>query len=582
MSHDPPLRDWTLAGLRRTMKAAMALALLGGCCLPLSSGFTSGLPRMQRAWHHARSGSAALRMETVNAEGARPLKVAIAGGGVGGLTAALSMLRAGMDVTIYEKTSAFARFGGPIQFASNALSTLKAIDDGLFNRVMANFTFTGTRTCGIKDGLRADGSFSMAGDSLSYLWDPEQPADWYVRFPLKQCADLFGLPYTGVINRPDLQETLIDECVKIKPDFISNGKPVVGYENLPDGQGVDITLADGSKVNADVLVGADGIWSAVRAQMYGEEIKGSSDDMKRRQGCTYSGYTVFAGETILKTADYYETGYKVYIGPKRYFVTSDVGNGRVQWYAFFALPPGSKRAPSGWGADKADEETGEDLVKYIKSLHEGWTEEVHTVLDATEPSTVEQRDLYDRPPELFRKWSDGSVVLMGDAVHPMMPNLGQGGCQAIEDAYVLTQLLASTNDTSALPHTLREFYNQRIVRTSVVQFLSRLASDLIINAFDTPWSPHDQKGTNWKSYLTFAWKPILQYLIFPLQFTYLYSYFPSGSMGELPKQLQDNWADKHKVDAEAAFERMRVEGYDAARAGPSFFAKAEEESVATV
>lgn len=71
---------------------------------------------------------------------------------MGGLTAALCMLKAGFDVTVYEKTSAFARFGGPIQFASNALSVLKEIDDSLFDRVMEKFTFTGIRTCGIKDG----------------------------------------------------------------------------------------------------------------------------------------------------------------------------------------------------------------------------------------------------------------------------------------------------------------------------------------------------------------------------------------------------------------------------------------------
>ena len=115
----------------------------------------------------------------------RPLKVAIAGGGVGGLTAALCMLKKGFDVTVYEKTAAFARFGGPIQFASNALSVLKEIDDTLFERVMEKFTFTGTRTCGIKDGLRADGSFRMTDDSLDYLWNPDAPADWFVKFPLK-------------------------------------------------------------------------------------------------------------------------------------------------------------------------------------------------------------------------------------------------------------------------------------------------------------------------------------------------------------------------------------------------------------
>mmetsp|Transcript_7850 Transcript_7850/g.10759 ORF Transcript_7850/g.10759 Transcript_7850/m.10759 type:complete len:606 (-) Transcript_7850:126-1943(-) len=508
----------------------------------------------------------------------RPLKIAIAGGGVGGLTTALAMLKKGFDVTVYEKTAAFARFGGPIQFASNALSVLKEIDDTLFNRVMEKFTFTGTRACGIKDGLRADGSFRMTDDSLAYLFDENAPADWFVKFPLKECADLYGLPYTGVINRPDLQEILIEECKKIKPDFIQNGNPVTGYKSLGKGNGVTVNLSDGTDVDADVLVGSDGIWSAVRAQMYGEEIKGSSPDLKKRQGCTYSGYTVFAGETVIKTPDYYETGYKVYIGPKRYFVTSDVGDGRIQWYAFFALPPGTKRAPSGWGGSERDNQADpeENLVEYIKSLHEGWSDEVMTVLDATPPESVEQRDLYDRAPEFLRSWADGNVVLMGDAVHPMMPNLGQGGCQAIEDAYVLTETLANTKTTSKIENNLQEFYKKRILRVSIVQFLSRLASDLIINAFDTPWSPHDDLGKSWKSYLTFFWKPVLQYAIFPAQFAYLYSYFPTGNMENIPSELETRWKTKHFESAEKEFARVAVEGQSSA--GPSFFKKAEEES----
>jgi len=507
----------------------------------------------------------------------RPLKIAIAGGGVGGLTTALCMLKKGFDVTVYEKTAAFARFGGPIQFASNALSVLKEIDETLFERVMKKFTFTGTRACGIKDGLRADGSFRMTGDSLDYLINKDAPADWFVKFPLKECADLYGLPYTGVIDRPDLQEILIDECRKLKPDFIQNGNPVVGYESLGKGEGVNVNLSDGSTVDADILVGSDGIWSAVRAQMYGEEIKGSTPDLKKRQGCTYSGYTVFAGETIIKTPDYYETGYKVYIGPQRYFVTSDVGDGRIQWYAFFALPPGSKKAPSGWGGSTRDEQAdpGENLVDYVKSLHEGWSDEVMTVLDATPPESVEQRDLYDRQPELLRSWAKGNVVLIGDAVHPMMPNLGQGGCQAIEDAYVLTEILSETKTTQKIEGNLQSFYRRRIARVTAVQFLSRLASDLIINAFDTPWSPHDNKGQSWKSYLTFFWKPLLQYLIFPAQFAFLYSYYPSGNMEKLPAQLEEIWQAKHFEDAEKAF--AAVEGGQKIESGPSFFKTAEVE-----
>eukprot|EP01082_Thalassiosira_pseudonana_P011961 g10318.t1 g10318 contig4:1634801-1636691(-) len=487
----------------------------------------------------------------------RPLKVAIAGGGVGGLTAALCMLKKGFDVTVYEKTAAFARFGGPIQFASNALSVIKEIDEELFERVMDKFTFTGTRACGIKDGLRADGSFRMTNDSLDYLWNPEAPADWFVKFPLRQCADLFGLPYTGVIDRPDLQEILLDECRKIKPDFIQNGNPVNGYVSKGKGNGVTVNLADGTTAEADVLVGSDGIWSAIRAQMYGEEIKKSSNNALKRQGCTYSGYTVFAGETVLKTEDYYETGYKVYIGPQRYFVTSDVGDGRVQWYAFFALPPGTKKAPSGWGGTErtAQNDSEENLVDYIKSLHQGWSDEVMTVLDSTPPDSVEQRDLYDRPPELLRSWADGNVVLIGDAVHPMMPNLGQGGCQAIEDAFVL----------SGNAGGMRIYSKVGGCFAGLLQKAYRSCQYCAV------------PQSSWKSYLTFFWKPILQYAIFPAQFAYLYSYHPTGNMGGLPSALEAKWKKQHEEDAEMAFNRVEEEGQSTR--GPSFFKIAESETV---
>jgi zeaxanthin epoxidase len=403
----------------------------------------------------------------------------------------------------------------------------------------------------------------MTDDSIDYLWNPDAPADWFVKFPLKECADLFGLPYTGVIDRPDLQDILMEECAKIKPDFIVNGNQVTAYEDRGKAKGVDITLGDGTTVDADILVGSDGIWSAVRNQMYNEGgVKSTSKDGKMKQGCTYSGYTVFAGETILKTDDYYETGYKVYIGPQRYFVTSDVGGGRVQWYAFFALPPGTKKAPSGWGGSERDEQADpqENLVEYVKSLHVGWSDEIMTVLDSTNPDSVES-------------WAKGNVVLMGDAVHAMMPNLGQGGCQAIEDAYVLTEELANTKSTGKIQDSLQDYYKKRIIRASAVQFLSRLASDLIINAFDTPWSPHDDLGKSWKSYLTFFWKPVLQYLIFPAQFAFLYSFYPSGRLDEITEKLNARWKVQHKKSAEEVF--AKADSGFKFDSGPSFFKKAE-------
>jgi len=97
----------------------------------------------------------------------------------------------------------------------------------------------------------------------------------------------------------------------------------------------------------------------VRRQMYDEgPIRGVSKDGKVKQGCAYSGYTVFAGEAVLPLADYYDVGYNVYIGPQRYFVKSDVGDGRVQWYAFCALPAGSAKAGDSWDDGTTSEAQG--------------------------------------------------------------------------------------------------------------------------------------------------------------------------------------------------------------------------------
>lgn len=246
-----------------------------------------------------------------------------------------------------------------------------------------------------------------------------------------------------------------------------NGSPVTGYESHGKGKGVTVRLETGESTQADILVGSDGIWSAIRNQMYDEGgIKCTSADRKIRQGSPYSGYTVFAGEVVLKTNDYYDTGYKVYIGSQRYFVTSDVGNGRIQWYAFFALPPGTKKAPSGWGGstreDQADPE--ENLIEYIKGLHTGWSDEVMRVLDATSPDSVEQRDLYDRRPEFFRSWADGNVVLIGDAVHAMMVRLNQ---EFVKFLYLfLLSLLPLLSLTPAKPRTRRLPSDRRCLRLS--------------------------------------------------------------------------------------------------------------------
>ncbi|CAM9799339.1 unnamed protein product, partial [Scytosiphon promiscuus] len=98
---------------------------------------------------------------------------------------------------------------------------------------------------------------------------------------------------------------------------------------------------------------------------------------------------------------------------------------------------------------------------------------------------------FDRSPapavaQLTKSWAQGNTILIGDACHPMMPNLGQGGCQAMEDGYMLTNMLKDVTHRSQIPDTLESFYRSRIIRTSAIQGLSRIASDLIVKNFDTP------------------------------------------------------------------------------------------------
>ena len=231
--------------------------------------------------------------DAISAE--HPLRVVIAGAGVGGLTLANALKGCDhVDVQLIEKTSAFKRFGGPIQLASNAMQLYKELDANLYDQIESKFTWTGNLTNGIKDGIRDE---------------------WYAKFDLASPARDRGMPYTGVIERPDLQEILLGN---LEEGVVNNGVGVHSYTTGAVGSRitgpVDVKLEDDQVVAGDVLVGADGIWSQVRAAMRDEPARGDGS------GVAYSGYTVFAGELAYNSPDNGEVGYKVYIGPNQYFV----------------------------------------------------------------------------------------------------------------------------------------------------------------------------------------------------------------------------------------------------------------------
>jgi len=415
-----------------------------------------------------------------------------------------------MAVTVLEQTSEFKRFGGPIQLASNALQLLKVMDEKVYNEICEKFTTTGDKMNGIKDGIRSE---------------------WYAKFDLKTPAEKRNMPYTGVIDRPDLQSIYLDN---LPAGTVKNGDAVARYEHVESGiGGVKAVLESGNVITGDVLIGADGIWSAVRATMRDAPRRGDGS------GATYSGYTLFAGELKYDSFDHGEVGYKVYIGPNQYFVVTDIGNDMYQWYAFLARPPGS--------ADSIEKPEG--TSKYLQDIFAGWSDEIHHILKATQEHEIEQRDLYDRPPSVMKSWTDGRVALLGDGIHAMMPNLGQGGCQAIEDAFVINQELSEATKRSEVVSKLQNYQRRRLIRSAAVQGLSRFASDIIIRGFDTPAKiVRDENGIRFENFnyagiVTRMLQPILP-IFFVVQFNFLY----------------DGWENKRSVDLASALGFLLVGG----------------------
>jgi len=413
-----------------------------------------------------------------------------------------------MDVTVLERTDKFKRFGGPIQLASNALKILDKMDTKVYDEIMEKFTFTGDKENGIKDGIRTE---------------------WYAKFDLAGPAEARGMPYTGVIERPDLQEIYLNNL----PDgTVRNGNGVVSYTTDRATGRVTAELDSGETVTGDVLIGADGIWSAVRSTMHGTPAKGDGS------GASYSGYTVFAGELNYDSPDNGQVGYKVYIGPQQYFVITDIGNGRYQWYAFLARAPGSVNDPKPEGSSK-----------YLQDLFDGWSSEIHAILTVTKENEIEQRDLYDRPPSVTKPWTQDHVALLGDGIHAMMPNLGQGGCQAIEDSFVIAEELTSASKRTEITGKLQSYAKRRQIRSAAVQGLSRFASDIIIRGFDTPakisWEDGKPRfeNCNYAGIVTRMLQPILP-IFFKVQFNFLY----------------DGWKNEFAIDFLAAISFLTVGG----------------------
>ncbi|GJN02778.1 hypothetical protein PR202_ga20163 [Eleusine coracana subsp. coracana] len=382
-------------------------------------------------------------------------RVLVAGGGIGGLVFALAARRKGFEVLVLERDMSAVRgegrYRGPIQLQSNALAVLEAVDAAAADEVMDAGCITGDRVNGIVDGVSGS-CYLRHGISFAGGVHLTVPMVFrYIKFDTFTPAAERGLPVTRVISRMTLQQIL---ARAVGDDAILNESHVVDF--VDDGNKVTAILEDGRRFEGDILVGADGIWSKVRKTLFGHT------------DATYSGYTCYTGIADFVPPDIDTVGYRVFLGHKQYFVSSDVGGGKMQWYAFH------KEAAGG-----TDPENGKK--KRLLEIFSGWCDNVIDLINATEEEAILRRDIYDRPPTM--NWGKGRVTLLGDSVHAMQPNLGQGGCMAIEDGYQLAVELDNAWQESVKSGTpmdivssLKRYEKERRLRVAIIHGLARMAA----------------------------------------------------------------------------------------------------------
>jgi salicylate hydroxylase len=348
--------------------------------------------------------------------GTRGISVGVIGAGIGGLSAALSLLAAGFDVYVYEQAATLGEVGAGIQVSPNA------------SRILHNL--------GLGDALARTGVKPLALHQRR--WDDGRTL---LRTPWAESLEAAcGFPYYQM-HRGDL---LAAVAGAITAERIRLGHRLVGWTD--DGDRVRARFANGAVTDHDVLVGADGIHSEVRTGLFGPE-------QPRFTGCVaYRGLVPAerVGELSLEVTT------QLWLGPGRHFVNYFVSGRRL--VNFVAVVEQDSWTGESW-TERGD--TADALAAF-----EGWHRQVREILQAVDETYVWA--LFDRAP--LDRWSVGRVTLLGDACHPMLPFMAQGAAQAVEDGATLTACLAEAGSDPI--SALRRYERLRLARTARLQAMS--------------------------------------------------------------------------------------------------------------
>jgi 2-polyprenyl-6-methoxyphenol hydroxylase-like FAD-dependent oxidoreductase len=341
------------------------------------------------------------------------MRVAIIGGGIGGLSAALHLLRAGFDVQVYEQGPRITEIGAGIQISPNASRLLIRL--------------------GLKPALDAAGVFPQAVHQRR--WDDGRTLQ---RAPLgKLVEETFGAPYYH-FHRADLANLL---AAALPAERVHVGHKLVDLEQK--GERVVARFENGATVEADVLVGADGIHSKVRHIVFGPE-------KARFTGCV-AWRGLVPAETVAHLG--IEVASNNWMGPDGHVVHYWVGAGRFMNVVCVT-------EHGGWESESWTEKGN---VADAAARYADWHPMVGGLI-ASFPETYIWA-LHDRLP--LPHWSEGRITLLGDACHPMLPFMAQGAAQSIEDGAALASLLKTAPDD--VPGALQRYEEIRKPRATRLQ-----------------------------------------------------------------------------------------------------------------
>lgn len=351
------------------------------------------------------------------------LRVAIVGGGLGGLAAALFLRRAGIQVTVVEQMAELREVGAGIVVAPNMVRPLVQL--GLAD-AMARFA----------PRLEAAWEFRRWQDGRVLSSQPMGD----------ECLQLYGA-HCHVAHRGEmlalLRQALPDDAVQLD-------RRCTGLHQDERGVTLALTRRDGTthELHADVVIGADGIHSSVRPFVV-------PADEARFSGLCAFRCLVPAGAAPAMAQRPVQT---LWLGPERHFVHYPISAGTL--VNLVAIVPAGDWRNESW--------TAEGAIADLRAEFTGWDPRLHQLIDAA--TDTKRWALFDRSP--LARWTSGRVSLLGDAAHPMLPFFAQGSAQAFEDAVVLAGCLAGA-DAATAPQALQRYERIRRPRASEVQLMSR-------------------------------------------------------------------------------------------------------------